>query len=367
MDKNILIISHGIDGGINRVSTDLFNYINTNTRDSCRLIRIGEYPMEIPFRPNEQEVNIAFQKKKGGIFAKIFSWMSSAQLARDAIGRRKFDIIVYSGIIPAVMLHSGLKKNATKSIFWEHGPQKTHVALKKIITQMLPTYDGLISPAQSSLDWLRENLNVNSRKYIVVSNWVFWGKISYRSQADFNYTTLKIIVASRIDFKQKDFSTLLLAIKEVLGKLKKPIMVDIYGQGPDEQSLKRIINFNGLEGNVNLKGHVADVYDRYKDYDLSILPTNWEGFGLSLAESMAAKVPVISASVEGVIDVIEDQVNGFLYLPGKPSSLAEKIVHYDSLSSFQRFQMGESGRSKVLAHYDPQVQLSVLHRHLVNL
>ena len=47
------------------------------------------------------------------------------------------------------------------------------------------------------------------------------------------------------------------------------------------------------------------VYQNLCNYDLFIQPSRYEGFGLTVAEAIAAKVPVLVSNIEGPLEIID--------------------------------------------------------------
>ncbi|MFA5480713.1 MAG: glycosyltransferase family 4 protein, partial [Candidatus Muiribacteriota bacterium] len=72
------------------------------------------------------------------------------------------------------------------------------------------------------------------------------------------------------------------------------------------------IKKNNLEKNFHITGWVDDITDYLKLFDIGVLTSKWEGFGLVLAEYMAAKKPVVATRVDGIEDVVVHNESGFL-------------------------------------------------------
>ena len=51
-----------------------------------------------------------------------------------------------------------------------------------------------------------------------------------------------------------------------------------------------------------------------------------EGFGIALAEAMAARLPIVATDVGATVDAIVDEVNGYLVDPKNPEIIANQII-----------------------------------------
>lgn len=68
-----------------------------------------------------------------------------------------------------------------------------------------------------------------------------------------------------------------------------------------------------LENQIIFLGHRDDVPQLLQAMDLAILPSLWEGLGLTLLEAMSAGVPVIAAAVGGIPEVVVHGQTGYLF------------------------------------------------------
>jgi glycogen synthase len=85
------------------------------------------------------------------------------------------------------------------------------------------------------------------------------------------------------------------------------VLVLIAGIGPVGVELERQISALGLEENVRLLGFVADenLPAAYRAADLTVVPTvALEGFGLIVAESLAAGTPCFVTPVGGLPEAV---------------------------------------------------------------
>ena len=65
----------------------------------------------------------------------------------------------------------------------------------------------------------------------------------------------------------------------------------------------------------NPHGWVDSPLDYVELFDVALLLSRWEGFGLALPEYMMAGKPIVASNVDAIPDIIEDHVNGLLVPP----------------------------------------------------
>jgi glycosyltransferase involved in cell wall biosynthesis len=58
-----------------------------------------------------------------------------------------------------------------------------------------------------------------------------------------------------------------------------------------------------------------------------VLPSLWEGYGITLLEAMAFGLPIVATRVGGVPEIITDGINGLLVAPGDVRDLARTIEY----------------------------------------
>ena len=104
---------------------------------------------------------------------------------------------------------------------------------------------------------------------------------------------------------------------EALGKLPeselRKITIVIYGEGPMKEMLIQQMNDVNLNEFVSFKGSSSNINNLLCQYDYLLQPTHMECFSLSILESLAANVPVITTTVGGNPEIIKDGKNGYLF------------------------------------------------------
>ncbi|MBN1865101.1 MAG: glycosyltransferase family 4 protein [Victivallales bacterium] len=77
---------------------------------------------------------------------------------------------------------------------------------------------------------------------------------------------------------------------------------------------------------VIFAGQSEDVCRYLAASDIFVMPSYYEGFGIALAEAMAAGLPVVASRVGGIPEIVSDNLDGLLCTPGSRDELAEKIL-----------------------------------------
>jgi glycosyltransferase involved in cell wall biosynthesis len=156
------------------------------------------------------------------------------------------------------------------------------------------------------------------KKTSVIYNGIDTSVFVKRTQANAN----KFIVTSHLRHS-KGIQDLLKAVSLLENEIKNQLQIDVYGEGPYESELLEMTKTHNLEGNIHFKGGSSRLNELLSQYRYLLQPTYMECFSLSILESLAANVPVITTTVGGNLEIIENNINGFIFEPKNYSALAE--------------------------------------------
>ncbi len=87
----------------------------------------------------------------------------------------------------------------------------------------------------------------------------------------------------------------------------------LVGDGPTRQQLEQ--HFAGTPTNFVGYLHGEELASAFASADAFIFPSRTETLGLVLLEAMAAGCPVVAAARGGILDIVTDGVNGYLFDP----------------------------------------------------
>jgi len=83
----------------------------------------------------------------------------------------------------------------------------------------------------------------------------------------------------------------------------------------------------------------TELFEKYADYDLLILPTLHDGFGLVYLEAMASGLPVIGSENSAAPDLVNEGVNGYVIPAFSVDEIVNKVLLYKNLSPEQKILM----------------------------
>ena len=108
--------------------------------------------------------------------------------------------------------------------------------------------------------------------------------------------------------------------------------------------VEKHIRTHGLQDVFNLKPPVKDLRPIYHGADALLLPSFFEGCSNAICEAFACGLPVVTSNVCDNSLIVNDGVNGMLFDPTDPSSIADAIIQFCELDREVHRKMGQSGR-----------------------
>lgn len=115
-------------------------------------------------------------------------------------------------------------------------------------------------------------------------------------------------------------------IIDVIEKIveKRPETKAVFiGDGADREIVEAYIKEKNLENVIELKGFLENPFPYLKNAKVSIMPSKYEGFGLSAIECMICGVPVLNSGAGGLKTIFE---NDKYYICDETEEYAEKAL-----------------------------------------
>ena len=163
-------------------------------------------------------------------------------------------------------------------------------------------------------------------------------KVSLRKQYGFNENDFILIyVAEFIDRKNHKFIIKCLdSIRSLIPNLK----VLFVGDGIKLEECIELVNNGKLQDTVHFLGYRKDVDRLYQISDVLVTSALQEGLPINVIEGMASGLPIVCADIRGQVDVVTNDVNGYLYETNNEKQFENAIVDLYSDEN-KRIRMGQ--------------------------
>lgn len=140
----------------------------------------------------------------------------------------------------------------------------------------------------------------------------------------------------------------------------------LVGSGPDEDEFKTMVKHYKLENYITFAGETDSPELFYKHiFDINVLASRTEAFGITLAEGAACGLPCVGANTNGIPEIICDTKTGFLFEPGNADDLADKLETLINNSALRK-QMGQKGRDYVVDNLSETKQIAEFNKALLS-
>jgi glycosyltransferase involved in cell wall biosynthesis len=158
----------------------------------------------------------------------------------------------------------------------------------------------------------------------------------------------------------KRLDLLLAVVADLRRRSARELRLTLVGDGPCRPQLERQAADLGLLPHmVRFAGPVEDVAPHYREADVLVLTSDWEGTPNVVLEAMASGLPVVATSVGGVPDVVSDRQTGYLVPQGDVNAIASALlplVHDAEL----REDLGRRARQFIIANHSRQRMPAIL-------
>ncbi len=134
----------------------------------------------------------------------------------------------------------------------------------------------------------------------------------------------RVIAVGRLE-PNKGFALLIDAFAHV-ARSHPDWQLHLFGRGPEDQTLRTRIRRHRLQRNVIMRGFASEPVAEMAKSDIFVIPSVYEGWGLTLTEAMSVGLASIGfADCSGVNTLIHDDANGVLVAQRSAEDLAEAI------------------------------------------
>ncbi|MBU2566893.1 glycosyltransferase [Patescibacteria group bacterium] len=206
-----------------------------------------------------------------------------------------------------------------KIITTVHNVKTQFNKIGELIMQAMSSFsDQYIAISADVNNYLVKYLKIKPKQITTISNGIDLSSLRVRSNRAV-HDIPKLIFVGRLE-KQKAPLLLIEALRHVTG----PWELSVFGDGSLGESMRRLAEEYNLTSRIRFMGVSNKLYHQYADYDLFILPSLWEGFGLAAIEAAAVHLPMIVSDLPVMHELFNENEVVFIK-PGNSESLSLAI------------------------------------------
>jgi len=345
-------------GGAERVVLDLTRHGSRSIENYvCSLCE----PHDLASQLDSKRVGFRCLHKRNGNDLRVIAALATL------IDEERIEVVHAQGwgtFVEGLLAAKWLAKRRPAFIFAFHGKSMEDVAngipLRRRIAQRVGQCftDACVAPARHMADDYARTIGLRRDRIEVICNGIDidkfgrWSRRDARSALGLGPEDFVVGFVGRLD-PVKDIRGLV----EVFARFRKELVLDrerarllIVGNGAELQTAESAIADRGLGESVLLAGLRTDIPQCMAVMDIYLQPSHYEGHSLTILEAMATGLPVVSTSVGGTPEIINNGRSGLLYRPGDYEQMAAAILNLYRQPALCS-EIGNSGRERVAGHF----------------
>jgi glycosyltransferase involved in cell wall biosynthesis len=205
---------------------------------------------------------------------------------------------------------------------------------------------------------ITENAHINLSKVVTIHSSILIERFNeevnasqIRKELNISSDTPLVGMIGRIR-DHKDYPNFLGACKIVKERMPSVKFI-IVGEGPKEKEVKNLAKELDIQ-DIFFLGKREDIPEILASLDVFVLSSSVEGSPAVIKEAMVMSKPVVSTSVGGIPEIIEDGVNGILVSPHSHIYIAQKILQVLQDKPLSE-KLGRNAQKTILENFTPSV------------
>lgn len=198
------------------------------------------------------------------------------------------------------------------------GLNKKNNAIRRFCSRWVDDY---VVVSQDLFDWVKQVVKVKAKRIHIVQNGVPIPQTSNK----LSHEGIVFCTVGRLD-PIKNQTLLIQAFARVAKQYSnKQVTLKVVGDGKERSTLEELVSQLDLENQVQFLGYRDDIQQQLLTSDVFVLSSHYEAMPMTILESMAAKVPVVTTDVGGIKHFIGED-NAIFVEPGNAEALAEAMI-----------------------------------------
>lgn len=192
----------------------------------------------------------------------------------------------------------------------------------KILQQCFTNVKGLYAVSETTLEdylqvygtYLPKNIPVEVIHNFVDTNRFNPGQLSNNDiKKQLGIPASAFVIGSVARLVTQKYPEFILEVFSKVVEVNPDVVLVFVGDGPLKAKIKAMTATKGLGNKVFFASFSSSIEDYFSIFDLHLLASRFEGFGIVTAEAMACGVPVMGSNVAGTKDILASSNAGVLY------------------------------------------------------
>ena len=339
-------------GGVQRVSTVVANYLSDNGFDVSFLVFGRNIRIDYEFYGLNKNVHlimmdkynktayrilrrIPYELKKlkneknlfGGTLQRqkdMFANREDAKIIAEYVNENDLDYVIGVAIENTVRLAAARKYfTKAKVIGWQHScyqayfetPDIRMYNLDKVSEFTFRNIDRYIVQTEDDRQKIKDRFGYDST---VINNPNTFNSDQVSSLQDKNF-----LAAGRF-VRLKGFDKLLEAFRKFCETDREWNLV-LVGEGPEREKYRNLISQLGIQDRVQMPGKSSKMEEHYFKASVYLMTSQWEGWGMTVAEAMEYGIPVISFDIPSMHEIFGEADCGIIVPMNDTSAMAKAM------------------------------------------
>lgn len=212
-----------------------------------------------------------------------------------------------------------MKCSGMKKIFYKSIEIAFAVITNKIVT--ISDYERITTPSlipRKKVQTILNGVNIESYKQILAASDLIRGEVGIPE----NSFVVGLVARISIQKGQDLFVDVARRVKEAIPNA----FFVIVGDKSDNVPIEQMIASHNLQNDFLITGEVPDAIRYAALFDVAVLTSRWEGFGLVIPEYMIAKKPIVAFAVDAIPELIKHGETGVLVEKENTIEMADAII-----------------------------------------
>lgn len=302
--KKIIFFAYTLQvGGAEKVLCDYINVLKDKYEiDLCLLQNIGEFKKDIPKCVNVIEL------RKNMLTYIPFRYLSfwRKHVINKIVNKGNYDIAIGFLEGRSATWVADIEKPIKKLAFVHNDVNKFDIGIsKKEILDSYNKLDKIITVSEVSKDSFCEKYGFEKNDVEVLYNLIDEKNILEKAEEKVEKNDVFTFINVGKMRKQKRQDRLVKIAKDLKNNGYK-FKIQIVGNGPEEENIKKLIKEYDVSDVVELKGLQLNPYKYIKNSDVVVVSSDFEGYSIAVKEALLLKKCVISTDVSGVSEMFEN-------------------------------------------------------------